>query len=1525
MNTKIRTDDGYTITGSAEVNKPFLVDIQPSRVANVLIPHGSSTAIVFAGMSEPHKTGDYIDDPLPYPEPGYFGSFSIDAPQMTNVHNVAPSNKNVLNKPNSNTPIQSYGSNIPSIKTEQPSRNELKLKWKDYNIPIENAKIPAPISNQETQVQIGPQITTYSPENFSPTNSEYDKYNKGKDKTKDGKNIIDKEYENYLAVPPPPPKMVFNPDSPYDLNKPYSQRPIVHKKPVQDMKVFLNIQHPVPKEKTPQKVTSEIYFAAQAPNNKANPTYTFHIPSAPLGNTQNNYPNRNNIQSSHLTVINSDHTHSHYPIVSSPNVVNNSVSLHEDNDKTKVYAVTLNTATNVASNIGEDGQIIGSSMQIPINSSPNIGLNTDIPIGTNFAIKVDDSLEPLDTYDLHGSMKPSVYDEHGRVPIGDNRWNKSTAAKVETTIVGHNYYNEYVEKPIIKNPAIPSFMNSHANFPMTNEDTALQDTIIEHTDDVKTNEQKRPAKLIPNIPTNSHGWYSSVLHESNVKNIKQVEMTTRKNIPLIHEYNEKESLPNFGQKIESVGKPPSDFWSKQPQGVTSFNIGKPFTKPINTEKPYSGISPFNNKPYKFNYLPSSTDDPKQPAYNIPIKDNKNEFTTVKIKIESTPKPVYENSEEIYDGEEESDSMYENDGEVSLESMKVPIVTSSNEINGSTSDELTLLQEEVMSSDKNNKGTFKPGTQTEKPFRMYNKTTHQSGTTSKPIFKNNLYNMKPRPFTVNTATILDHQLQQPHWQINHMIENATNASYEDNIELNIGEEFNKPIIASSTISASHHNEHSIKTNPSSEPVFTHVNGTHVVNNSNIITSTVYINDKKPIIVEKGTDKPTRNTFATTTDIEMNQTSSEIIDLSPPPPTIDNIKPSSNSEMIMGMSPPPQRVLSNVRLPTRKPHTSRPTPMRSPPPYRPKPQRTQPPRYQTQKPLRKQSIKDEISTYRPNNNNEVFTIKPIKKDEMSTFKPNNKDNVSTYRPAYHILNNIRRPTFNRDKPSSQLLPPPRDQPSKVLFNDMPSPTITPPSIPKIVFPTPISSGWLTSSDVDYYSSFNFAPTSVRFPDSESSKLPTIASVPDDSYSYEVEYSSELNSSEMSSENPLTDNSEEIDNIKSIQNETSSSETNLRDSDGHESSENISNNKMIVNTLGNKNGTRKPYPVRSNDMKPNTSKFKMPSKSTVIIAPTRFLPRPEILSPTQHMSIKKNISPINTQIPDIIEGTIIESSEIYADEDFIKPTQVLNENVKQTSHVILSSDIESLSSHIIVKPTIKEIQPIIQSTHHAGNEVKVSDETIPTKTEFRTTVVTHTKTLSEPPKTVSSIGFVNLTHTLTVTHTQTSLVSQSEGAVTETLILTNTQTSTIVDVVTEIHTQVQPTTIVETVTKHIPVQQIEPTPVLEKSSKTKGPLDDITMSSEENDNFIIKNNKDTENVQKIDNEGENDNDTFFVVLNKSQNGGLLPPVNTEVETGDYDGITRNEQVNNNGVSQVLFGEILLAGAPYLETANVGTANSK
>lgn len=47
--------------------QPLFVNIQPSQMANVVIPHGSSSALIYGGVQEVHKSGETFDDPLPYP------------------------------------------------------------------------------------------------------------------------------------------------------------------------------------------------------------------------------------------------------------------------------------------------------------------------------------------------------------------------------------------------------------------------------------------------------------------------------------------------------------------------------------------------------------------------------------------------------------------------------------------------------------------------------------------------------------------------------------------------------------------------------------------------------------------------------------------------------------------------------------------------------------------------------------------------------------------------------------------------------------------------------------------------------------------------------------------------------------------------------------------------------------------------------------------------------------------------------------------------------------------------------------------------------------------------------------------------------------------------------------------------------------------------------------------------------------------------------------------------------------------
>lgn len=54
--------------------QPLLVSIQPSQIANVVIPQGGLQALVFGDNNEPHISGQYFDDPSPYSQSQKFQS-----------------------------------------------------------------------------------------------------------------------------------------------------------------------------------------------------------------------------------------------------------------------------------------------------------------------------------------------------------------------------------------------------------------------------------------------------------------------------------------------------------------------------------------------------------------------------------------------------------------------------------------------------------------------------------------------------------------------------------------------------------------------------------------------------------------------------------------------------------------------------------------------------------------------------------------------------------------------------------------------------------------------------------------------------------------------------------------------------------------------------------------------------------------------------------------------------------------------------------------------------------------------------------------------------------------------------------------------------------------------------------------------------------------------------------------------------------------------------------------------------------
>lgn len=164
-NLKVPVGDPISLPEIIErsTGQHLLVNIQPSQVANVIIPHGSTTALIFGGASEPHKNGQYFDDPSPYPEPETNPSFV----GINNYQNSVPNYGSVYNKfqatPNqkpvsgtinvdSQSIHQGIGANVPSLSfgTSKPGQGPMK----PLNTGVIN--VDSHINNHDINVHVPP-------------------------------------------------------------------------------------------------------------------------------------------------------------------------------------------------------------------------------------------------------------------------------------------------------------------------------------------------------------------------------------------------------------------------------------------------------------------------------------------------------------------------------------------------------------------------------------------------------------------------------------------------------------------------------------------------------------------------------------------------------------------------------------------------------------------------------------------------------------------------------------------------------------------------------------------------------------------------------------------------------------------------------------------------------------------------------------------------------------------------------------------------------------------------------------------------------------------------------------------------------------------------------------------------------------------------------------------------------------------------------------------------------------------------
>ncbi|KAF5289725.1 hypothetical protein FQA39_LY03642 [Lamprigera yunnana] len=286
---------------------------------------------------------------------------------------------------------------------------------------------------------------------------------------------------------------------------------------------------------------------------------------------------------------------------------------------------------------------------------------------------------------------------------------------------------------------------------------------------------------------------------------------------------------------------------------------------------------------------------------------------------------------------------------------------------------------------------------------------------------------------------------------------------------------------------------------------------------------------------------------------------------------------------------------------------------------------------------------------------------------------------------------------------------------------------------------------------------------------------------------------------------------------------------------------------------------------------------------------------------------------------ETTISTINDTNQTDVFVKNPQTNTTN-STTSH--------STSVSIPMNPTtVENLNPTSTAmysfvTHHAGNEVRIVDDIEETNKSTPPLPTKFTKVSIKENKTIVPTRYITHTKTSTVTITKTTIIKTPGGpSSTMTILVTKTERSTKVDTVTEIHTLVQSSSIVETVTTTIrqsptnlypslttyPV--ITSTQILEPSSTIPVITDQDVL-----EDFIVEetNRSPTKSQHNTTVHIASDNDSIFVVMSDKKKGEVIPLLDKETEV-------REDAPSNEG-SHILLGGILIDSPPSLDTHELG-----
>ncbi|XP_055922151.1 uncharacterized protein LOC129953225 [Eupeodes corollae] len=146
--------------------KPMLVDIQPSKITNIIIPSDDSASILVVESSvELHKNGQYYDEPTTYSDAFMTGSVALASSLLSSAnqpHKPISSNQqinldmNVLNhNVDINVPPITFNKDAEFPHTSSPVRGYFQEK--EQFVPFKMPHVKIPLSDNQIQVNLTPQ------------------------------------------------------------------------------------------------------------------------------------------------------------------------------------------------------------------------------------------------------------------------------------------------------------------------------------------------------------------------------------------------------------------------------------------------------------------------------------------------------------------------------------------------------------------------------------------------------------------------------------------------------------------------------------------------------------------------------------------------------------------------------------------------------------------------------------------------------------------------------------------------------------------------------------------------------------------------------------------------------------------------------------------------------------------------------------------------------------------------------------------------------------------------------------------------------------------------------------------------------------------------------------------------------------------------------------------------------------------------------------------------------------------------